>query len=59
LHAHAGGAERDLLQRDDRAFVGLGMRPRPDAGAGDAGPAGAAVAVRRRPNVARRVGLSI
>ena len=35
LHAHADGAERDLLQGDDRAFVGLGMRPRPDPGAGD------------------------
>ena len=30
LHAHADGAELDLLQRDDRAFVGLGVRPRLD-----------------------------
>ncbi len=36
LHADADRAERNLLQRDDRAFVGLGVRPRPDTGAGDA-----------------------
>ncbi len=36
LHAHADRAERDLLQCDDGTFVGFGVRPRPDAGAGDA-----------------------
>ena len=47
LHAHADGAERDLLQRDDRAFVGLGMRPRPDTGAGDALGQAAQIALER------------
>ena len=35
LNAHADRAERDLLQGDDRAFVGLGVRPHPDTAAGD------------------------
>ena len=47
LNAHADGAERDLLQRDDRTFVGLGMRPRPDTGAGDAVGQAAQVALER------------
>jgi hypothetical protein len=47
LNAHADGAEGDLLQRDDRAFVGLGMRPRPDTGAGDALGQAAQIALER------------
>jgi hypothetical protein len=47
LHAHADGAERDLFQRDDRAFVGLGVRARPDAGAGDAVGQAAQIALER------------
>jgi len=35
LNAHADGAELHLLQRDDRAFVGLGVRPHLDPAAGD------------------------
>ena len=47
LHAHADRAELDLLQRDDRAFVGLGVRPQPDAGAGDALGQAAQIALER------------
>ena len=47
LNAHADRAERNLLQRDDRAFVGLGVRPRPDIRAGDAVGQAAQIALER------------
>ena len=47
LHAHADRAQLDLLQRDDRAFVGLGVRARLDRAAGDALRQAAQIALER------------
>ena len=59
LHTHADGAQLDPLQRDDRAFVSLGVRARPDRLSGKRG----AVWRSRKPRSAwtlfRRVRLSL
>jgi Protein of unknown function (DUF3050) len=46
-HTHADRAQFHLLQRDDRAFMGLGVRPHVDAASGDAVGQAAQVALER------------